>query len=80
MKQLIVDFPDHVPNTTLIDFITTACNFYFHDCVENLEDGDPEISYLEELLDAVNNMGFDRYSSEMTDVWQLNTKLRDDGV
>ena len=80
MKQLIVDFPDHVPDTSLIDFITKACHFYFDDYLENLEDDNPDIPYLEELLDAVNNMGFHRYSSEMADVWQLNSDLKNDDL
>ena len=86
MKELIIDYPDHVSKTALIDFITKACHFYFDDYLENLElvDGDDaqiaDISYLEELLDAVNNMGFHRYSSEMTNVWQLNSDLENDDL
>lgn len=72
MKELIIDYPDDVSKTALINFITKACHSYFDDC----DDDNPDILYLEELLDAVNNMGFHRYSSEMATVWQLNSDLR----
>ena len=77
MKQVIIDYPDHVSKTALIEFVTTACHFYFDHIQDPLPEGDPELDYLEELLDCVNNMGFHRYSSEMTDVWQLNQNLKD---
>lgn len=76
MKELIIDYPDHVSKTALIDFITKACHSYFDHQIEDLKDDNPDILYLEELLDSVNNMGFHRYSSEMTDVWQLNSDLK----
>ena len=77
MKQLIVDYPDHLPRTALIEFIIQACHRYHDQLQENLEEGNPELNYLEDLMESVNNMGFNRYAEEMTQVWQLRQQLRD---
>jgi len=77
MKQVIIDYPDHVSKTALIDFVTKACHFYFDHLQDSIKEGDPESEYLEELLESVNNMGFIRYVTEMDDVWKLNQNLKD---
>ena len=77
MKQLIIDYPDHLPRTALIEFITKACHLYYDQLQDPLEEGNPELNYLEDLIESVNNMGFARYVEEMDTVWELNQKLKD---
>ena len=71
MKQLIIDLPDHVPETALIDFIAKSCHYYVYN-LPTEEDQD----YYEELMLIVNDL---EWHNDLMDAvnkahqqWQLN--------